>query len=197
MYLGEYDLSLFKSTRNTRMIIKDSARFIRSDVPVFLQYDELQWLKNNNVRTVIDLREKDERVQKPCILENNIGFHYISIPVTVGNKIPRSPEEVVKSYISMVDPVMDIIVDTVMNADTNVLYFCNAGKDRTGVVTAIILCRLGYDKQYITDDYLVSGVNLRNDLLAFASDNPDIDINVITPIQEYMEKFLEWYRKSK
>jgi len=28
----------------------------------------------------------------------------------------------------------------------NILFFCNAGKDRTGVVSAIILYTLGYDE---------------------------------------------------
>lgn len=43
---------------------------------------------------------------------------------------------------------MDNIIDTILNADTNVVYFCNAGKDRTGVVTAIILSNLGYENNY-------------------------------------------------
>ena len=94
----------------------------------------------------------------------------------------------------MVDDAMDNIVNTILNADSNVMYFCNVGKDRTGVVTAIILCKLGYEKQYIINDYLLSGVNLESELQLFAENNPDIDINVITPKAEYIEKFLEWYQ---
>ncbi len=89
---------------------------------------------------------------------------------------------------------MDMIVSTIMNADTNVLYFCNAGKDRTGVVSAIILSKLGYDKEYIINDYLLSGENLKEDLLSFAREHTEIDINVITPKREYIETFLEWYQ---
>ena len=74
------------------------------------------------------------------------------------------------------------------------MYFCNAEKDRTGVVTAIILSRPGYEKQYIINDYLLSAANLESALQLFAENNPDIDINVITPKAEYIEKFLEWYQ---
>lgn len=186
---------MFESTKNTRAIIKDSFRYIRSDVPVFLTDKERQWLIDNNIRTTVDLREDSERRKKPCILENDSDFKYISMPVTSGGAVPESPEKVAASYINMVDDVMENIIDTIMNADTNVLYFCNAGKDRTGVVSAIILSKLGYDKQYIIDDYLQSGKNLKDELKLFAENNPNIDINVITPQSEYMEKFLEWYQR--
>lgn len=188
-------MSLFENTKNTRTILKNSFRFIRSDVPIFLSDKERQWLIDNDVKTVVDLREETERYQKPCALENDSDFNYISLSVTGGNAVPNSSNEVAVSYINMVDDIMENIINTIMNADTNVIYFCNAGKDRTGVVTAIILSKLGYKKQYIIDDYLLSAKNLKNELNVFARNNPDIDIDVITPKAEYMEKFLEWYQR--
>lgn len=188
-------MSLFKSTKNTRVIINNSFRYIRSDILAFLSDKERQWLIDNDVRTIVDLREEIERQQKPCILENDSDFKYISLTVKGGNAIPKSTSEVAVSYINMVDNTMENIINTIMNADTNVLYFCNAGKDRTGVVSAIILSKLGYNNQYIIDDYLLSGVNLKDELRLFAKNNPDINIDVITPKTEYMQKFLEWYQR--
>ena len=118
------------------------------------------------------------------------------MPVTGGNAIPAVPEEVACSYIRMADAAMDRIVETILNADTNVLYFCNAGKDRTGVVSAILLSRLGYDRQYILADYLASGENLREVLQAYARSNPEADLRVITPQAAYMEAFLDWYQAA-
>lgn len=186
---------LFEHTKNTRMIINGSLRYIRSDVPTRLSQTEQRWLIDSNILTIVDLREETEQCQKPCLLRNDNAFRYISMPVNGGNIIPDSPEDVVLSYINMVDDTMGCIVDTIMSADTNVLYFCNAGKDRTGVVTAIILSKLGYSNEYIINDYLLSGKNLKTDLQLFAQSNTDIDINVITPKAEYIEKFLEWYQK--
>ena len=49
---------------------------------------------------------------------------------------------------------MDKIIHTIMDAKSSVMYFCGAGKDRTGVVSAIILKKLGCDDQMIIDDYI-------------------------------------------
>lgn len=186
-------MNTFEQTKNTRPIIEGNLKYIRSDVPTCISGKERQWLIDNNILTIVDLREESEQIQKPCPLRDDSEFNYLSMPVTGGNKVPASQDEVAFSYIGMVDDNMDNIVNTIMNADTNVLYFCNAGKDRTGVVTAIILSKLGYEKCYIINDYLLSGDNLRADLQAFARENTDIDINVITPKRKYIEKFLEWY----
>lgn len=188
-------MSLFEHTKNTRTIIDGNYRYVRSDVPTYLSQEERQWLIDNNILTIVDLREEAEQNQKPCPLKNDGAFNYISMPVKGGNAIPAVPSEVALSYINMVDDIMDNIIDTIMNADTNVMYFCNAGKDRTGVVTAIILSKLGYSKQYIINDYLLSGENLKAELQLFALNHTEIDIDVITPKAEYIEKFLEWYEQ--
>ncbi len=184
----------FMSTRNTRPILQDSLRFIRSDVPAALTEDERQWLLDHDVTTLVDLRTPAERAQKPCPLEQDPTFCYHSLPVTGGNAVPPSPDKVTASYIAMADERMDAIIDTIMNAKTNVLYFCNAGKDRTGVVSAILLSKLGVGRQAIIEDYILSGSNLKDELRVFADRNPGIDLNVITPQAEYMHEFLDWYQ---
>ena len=157
-------MSLFEYTKNSGTIIHGNLRFIRSDVPTCLTKKERQWMIDNNIITIVDLREEIEQYQKPCPLKNDSAFNYFSMPVKGGNAVPVSRDEVVLSYINMVDDTMDNIVNTILNADSNVMYFCNAGKDRTGVVTAIILSRLGYEKQYIVNDYLLSAANLESEL---------------------------------
>ena len=92
--------------------------------------------------TIVDLRDKTEYTQRVCRLEYEEGFVYYHLPVTGGGSVPASPEAVANSYVKMVDAQMVEIVDTIMSAKTNVLFFCNAGKDRTGVVSAFILKRM-------------------------------------------------------
>ena len=188
--------SLFKSTRNTRAILRDNLRFIRSDVPENITDNETRWLIENNVRTIVDLRETNEQAKKVCPLQSNDKFAYITLPVTGGNAVPECADDVPLSYIRMADGQMKRIIDTIMNAENNVLFFCNAGKDRTGVVSAIILHRLGADDEYIINDYMLSADNLKEMLWAYAEQNPEVDINVITPKREYMEKFLVWLRNT-
>ncbi len=184
--------SLFCKTKNTRCIIEDNLKYIRSDVPVNLSADEINWLLQSNITTIIDLRTDEERKTKKCPLESISGFVYHKMTVSGGDVVPESVEKVSYSYIKMVDSKMSDIINTIFNADSNVLYFCNAGKDRTGVVSAIILRKLGYDYEYIISDYLKSAENLHDVLMMFAENNPNIDIDVITPRAEYMQKLLQY-----
>lgn len=183
--------SILQSTKNTRAILPNGMRYIRSDIPQHLTAVEIQWLLENNVRTIVDLREEKERQQKKCPLEENPAFTYFHMPVTGGNVIPKSPADVPLSYLNMVDEKMKDIIHIIESAETNVLYFCNAGKDRTGVVSALLLLRQGMSADYIIADYLKSGENLQEMLQSFSAVNPEVDIRVITPAKEYMVYFLK------
>ena len=184
---------LFKSTLNTRPILTDSLKYIRSDVPTDISEDEKQWLIENNITTIVDLRTEGERIRKECPLSKDIRFTYHCMPVTGGATIPKSVDDVSKSYINMVDTQLKETVDFIMNANSNVLYFCNAGKDRTGVISAILLWKAGMSLEYIIDDYMKSKLNLKDMLEAYSKANKAIDINIITPHERYMRGFIEWF----
>ena len=63
--------SLLKSTLNTRALPTGNLRYIRSDYPGNLSKEEVNWLLNNNVVTVIDLREEKEYQIKSVFLNLN------------------------------------------------------------------------------------------------------------------------------
>ena len=86
---------------------------------------------------------------------------------------------------------MEKIINTIMNAESNVIYFCTAGKDRTGVVSAIILKRLGFSDEVIIDDYMKSKDNLMDMLTAYVSAHPEVDIEIIVPHRENIEQLLK------
>ena len=46
--------SLFRSTLNTRLLPTGDMRFIRSDCPEKLTEEEIEWLRQNHVTTVVD-----------------------------------------------------------------------------------------------------------------------------------------------
>ncbi|MBD5491367.1 MAG: tyrosine-protein phosphatase [Lachnospiraceae bacterium] len=183
--------SLLQSTRNTRALPTGTMRYIRSDAPLNMTDKEVQWLLDNNITTIIDLRSDDESVQKPCCLKEQDEFQYFHLPVTGGGDTPKSLEHLHIVYRQMVDEKMEKIIDIIMNAESNVMYFCTAGKDRTGVVSAIILKRLGFSDEVIIDDYMKSKDNLMDMLTEYVSVHPEVDIEIITPHRENMERLLK------
>ena len=91
----------------------------------------------------------------------------------------------------MIDEKMVIILNTILNAASNVMYFCTAGKDRTGVVSALLLKRLGVPEDVILEDYMESKENLMNMLTAYAEKNPEADIDIMIPQEENIRKILK------
>lgn len=182
--------SLLKTTLNTRALPIGEMKYIRSDCPARLTDDEVKWLLDNDVTTVVDLREKFECEATPCRLENEAGFIYYHFPVSFGGIVPRNPEDVAGSYVRMIDDNMDKIIETIMNAQDKVLYFCAGGKDRTGVVSAIILKKLGIDDNIIIDDYMKTGENLFYLLNDMAKKHPEINPDVIFPKEENIKSVL-------
>ena len=183
--------SLLQSTLNTRPLPTGDLRFIRSDCPEKLTDVEVEWLLQNHVTTVVDLREKKEYERKPCRLETEDGFTFYHMPVTGGGDTPNSPEEVASVYLGMLDKQMDKIIQTILDAKSNVLYFCGAGKDRTGIVSAIILKKLGFDDQTIIDDYMKTKENLLDFLTDYVKEHPQVDINTVIPNENNIRKVLD------
>lgn len=183
--------TLLQSTLNTRALPTGNLHYIRSDYPGKLTDQEVKWLLQNDITTVVDLREEKEYIAKPCRLEDEEGFVYYHLPVTGGGDTPNSPDAVAETYLAMMDEHMDKIIHTIMNADSNVLYFCSAGKDRTGVVSAIILKNLGISDQRIIDDYMETKDNLMGFLTSYVAAHPEVNLNTIVPNEKNIKRVLE------
>lgn len=182
--------SLLQSTKNTRVLPTGTNQYFRSDFPENLTAEEIQWLFDNNIITIVDLRSDEEVVKKPCSLKDIEGLTYFHLPVTGGGDTPKSLEHLHTVYRQMIDDKMENIIDTIMNAESNVMYFCTAGKDRTGVVSALILKRLGFSDEIIVEDYMKSKDNLMDLLTEYVNIHPEVDIDIIVPHRENMEQLL-------
>lgn len=184
--------SLLESTSNTRAVLPGRLRMLRSDAPVAPTERDVQWLLGHGVRTLIDLRSDRELARRPCPLAVDARFDYRHMPVTGGNAMPASPEDVPRSYIAMADAQMIRILAAIEGAQGGVMFFCAAGKDRTGVTAALLQRRAGLDRRAIVDDYVLSGMNLAGELSAFGQQHPEIDPRIYHPQRIYMEAFLDW-----
>ncbi|HEX7869419.1 MAG TPA: tyrosine-protein phosphatase, partial [Chryseobacterium sp.] len=91
-----------------------------------------------------------------------------------------------KNYVTENPEIIKKIIHEILDSEDPVLYHCTAGKDRTGIITALILTILKFDRETIDNDYLLSN-NYRKKLvqkrLHLAKNlhflYPKMDLNVI------------------
>lgn len=171
-------------------------KLIRSNVPKNMTENDLNFLKDIGIKTAIDLRSKEELNEIVSVFETNSIFDVYHYEIYGGNKIPDSTKDVPISYMQMLEGKESIyhIFKKLAEEEHGIIYFCNAGKDRTGVVTALILMTLGVKKEDIISDYTLSEKYLKNMLDTFASNYDKEQIReIITPKAEYMEQFLNQF----
>lgn len=177
-------------------IIKNNL-LIRSNLPKKLSNKAISDLVDKNITTIIDLRNDEEVKKCSGIFVTNKLFNYHRIKIKGDGKLPDSPETVLDSYIEMLEGKEEInkIFSIISNSKGGILYYCNAGKDRTGVISALILKLLDVDDKDIVIDYIASGVYLKEMLDEFSSSSEIERIkDIITPKAETMFGILEYIK---
>ena len=178
----------------------------RSEQLFNLSNEERNFLKEvHHIKTVVDLRTLEE-----CQAEKDPsipGINNINISILTPNKEQDSAKKEQKVVIINGITLPDIsdyyrqivnkdkkdswtrIFDLLLKNDGGILFHCSAGKDRTGVVVAIILTALGIDKETIYKDYLLTNVDpiIPTPYLKFAE----------TLDKETGEKFLDHFSAKK
>lgn len=166
-------------------------KLIRSNLPINLSNKDISIINKMGINTIIDLRSYEEIKTRKSIFEGNKDFNIYHIGMNIGKDIPEKEEFVSKSYIEMLTLKKEIKkIFEILSKSDRIIYFCNAGKDRTGVITALILKLLGVSEKDIIDDYMYTKVFMKEILKKYANNNTKI-LNIITPKRIYMEKFLE------
>lgn len=91
-----------------------------------------------------------------------------NVETVVVDHIMSTPESLAKFYLTILDAAVDSIkgVFRVLADEENypILFHCVAGKDRTGLVAALVLAVCGIDQGRIIDDFALSEGNLREGL---------------------------------
>ena len=148
-------------------------RFIRGEVPRAVTRRGLDFLRDYGVSVSIDLRGQEEIKRIPNLLADEPWAEFINIPVynkqVAGAVANSSPDSIVKwpdLYISMIDSQTEWIRDVLetlaeKSSSGAVMFNCTTGKDRTGMITALILALAGVSYYDIVADYCVSQVYLR------------------------------------
>lgn len=113
-------------------------------------------LLSRDIKTIIDLRSKNVVNAKPSAFSNESELIYYHFSVPEGAVPPGSLDEVPISYMEIAGAVcMGDIFKTIAKAQGGVLFYYTAGKDRTGVVSAVLLSLAGVSEEDIVYDYTI------------------------------------------
>lgn len=148
--------------------------FIRSEAPKDLPESDLRFLKNYGVTASIDFRGDREVSRQPSCLSGVGWMKYHRRPtfneqVAFLTREKRGGPPVTAfvdwgvKYAEMADGCRDWVrevLELLDGADGAVLLHCTTGKDRTGMISALLLGLAGVPENDIVADYCVSEVYL-------------------------------------
>ncbi|MBK7709931.1 MAG: tyrosine-protein phosphatase [Bacteroidales bacterium] len=147
----------------------------RSANPDRLKRDDIEQLRLLNIRTIVDLRAPGE-INKRFV---SVGHaEKLSMPLdfqqTTRQRMKpviykKNSENIIAEisntlYLEILDasaPVFRQVMEILASPDRSpVLIHCQAGKDRTGIMIALILLAMGVDREFIIRDFMKSNESL-------------------------------------
>lgn len=167
----------------------------RSDVPIFLTEEELNFFKEKNLTTIIDLRTKEESKRKVNFFKDKFDYYNITLK---GENCPKNEKDIPYGYIDIIDDKDNIklLFDVIKNSKGSIFINCTSGKDRTGVICMLILLLAKVDEKDIIADYQVSYTYLMDNIKKMHEDNPKLPKFLGQSKPEYMEKTLEIFKEK-
>lgn len=126
-----------------------------------------------DVGTVLDLRSEVELAElgRGALEREPVEVHHLPLSLTAASagrgedpdSLPTTPEQLASFYADGIEAAAPTLVrGLVLLARTSrpALFHCVAGKDRTGVLAALLLSALGVDREAIVADYACTGANM-------------------------------------
>lgn len=139
--------------------------FLRGDTLCELTDDGRRSLLEDGVRTVVDLRSTDELEREPNPFASIEGVRYEHRPLNDPGVTSRisAIEDPTERYRVMLDENgqrIAAIMNVIATSPRAVLFHCFAGRDRTGIVAAMLLRLAGVPDEAIAADYAISDERL-------------------------------------
>jgi protein-tyrosine phosphatase len=188
-------------------------RLFRADGLHRLSQADRRQLIELGVATVIDLRTVDEAEQRGRFPVAEVPVRYVDLPLTdvlpTTEEMPSWAEAsyVASRYALMVSegaPALSgAFAALASGGSLPAVFHCSAGKDRTGVLSALILAFLGVPDETIVADYALSAAAMVHLLERLKSEYPEAEEEVMryapAVLQvrpETMEEFLASLREE-
>lgn len=169
-------------------------RFVRSDFPRIVTDTEKKFLLEHNIKTIIDLRNFETVHQSPNAFMDDPRFSCGIVPLSsVDFHRLESEEDMIKSYIRMIEneSAISVIFKTMANTRDGVLFHCEGGKDRTGIIACILQLLAGVPDEVIIQDYLKTNDYLKDIIIKAHRIIPDY---LASSRPEYIKSVLDYIR---
>ena len=165
-------------------------RVLRGDGLHRLDGGGIAELKRAGVTTVIDLRhvEELEHQPDPFRFEPGVAYHNISLFEALAPAAMHTRDVLHDLYIRALtlrgDRIAQVLKTVADAPDGVVLFHCTAGKDRTGLIAALLLALVGVDGPTIVEDYALTRTLLAPAIEGFITDASErgIDIESFRPL---------------
>jgi len=158
------DLGGYVTARGTTIPLR---RFLRADCLHRLGPGGTDRLVEEGLRCVIDLRTKSEVAKAPSLFFAVRDVEYVNLPLfddlspsALANARVRDTHPLVPFYIAALDTrgaaVRKILTHIARVQEGAVLFNCTAGKDRTGIIAALLLGLAEVSDDDIIGDYVLT-----------------------------------------
>lgn len=174
---------------------------VRSDALRYIDEKDKEYLLKNKITTQIDLRTEEIANKYPSMLKDDNRFSYHLIPIEEGSlKSLEDCNSIPLLYMKMIHNKKAFynIFKTISSIKDGFIINCTAGKDRTGIVSYMLLTLAGVDKEEIKKDYLLSNACIEENLPKVREAKPNFPSFLGFAKEEYLDGFLlEFYKEYK
>ncbi|HME55752.1 MAG TPA: tyrosine-protein phosphatase [Candidatus Lokiarchaeia archaeon] len=152
----KYYLRLFRPMQGTSMVYRALA-------PAEYKGDARleKWFVDHDIKNIIDIRRPDEREKDPDddALAQKLGQAINAISF---NADEINANNYTKGLIGCENEIRQIL-EAILASPGGTLVHCVSGKDRTGIIAALVEMLLGVPEGIITEAYMLSGQDTRAD----------------------------------
>ncbi len=181
-------------------------KFYRADCLAKLTENDINILKGMRITYVVDLRSDSEIEREPNPLKDREGFVYYNFPLIDGMQSSNFeglvPPSLLELYVGLADNAQGTIreIMEVFLQEGKVVFHCSAGKDRTGVIAALLLILANTNEDEIVEDYSATYPLMKDifeaQMTGAAQFGIDIPRDIMLSEPETMVSFLEHMKKT-
>lgn len=157
------------------------------------------------IRCVVDLRTPEEIADQGAASATAWGVRAETLPIVPPPLPPAGPADLCSRYLAYLDRSTPSVVAALRLVSSEgarpVAIHCTSGKDRTGVVTALLLRLVGVTREAVIGDYAATAPNIGAVMERLGRRGPrplrssDVPPGILEAEAETMTAFLERFEK--